>query len=507
MFGELQKPHVLVLGLGESGLAMARWCGQYGAPVRVADTREAPANLVFLRAELPSAQFIGGALDVALLDGIGLVAISPGLPPGEPATAALLAAARERGIPVWGEIELFARALAHLRAESGYAPKVLAITGTNGKTTTTALTGRLVERAGKTVAVAGNISPSALDKLAACIAAATLPEVWVLELSSFQLETTYTLAPHAATVLNVTQDHLDWHGGMEAYAAAKARVFGPAPAPGEPGCLQVLNRNDRLSLEMARAGTVPVTFGTDLPETPGSFGVLREGGMPWLVIAEADSEAEGENKPRRRKAAAEAEPAVPVRHKRLMPADALHIRGMHNATNAMAALALCRAIDLPLNALLHGLREYRGEPHRVEWVATVDDVEYFDDSKGTNVGATVAALSGLDKRVVLIAGGEGKGQDFSPLAAPVAQYARAVVLIGKDAGELRRALAGTGVTLADAATLEQAVTLAAGAAQGGDAVLLSPACASLDMFRNYVHRAEVFRAAVEELAMSRGIVP
>ncbi|WP_059413472.1 UDP-N-acetylmuramoyl-L-alanine--D-glutamate ligase [Cupriavidus basilensis] len=507
MFGELQKPHVLVLGLGESGLAMARWCGQYGAPVRVADTREAPANLVFLQAELPSAQFIGGAFDVALLDGIGLVAISPGLPPGEPATAALLAAARERGIPVWGEIELFARALAHLRAESGYAPKVLAITGTNGKTTTTALTGRLVERAGKTVAVAGNISPSALDKLAACIAAATLPEVWVLELSSFQLETTYTLAPHAATVLNVTQDHLDWHGGMEAYAAAKARVFGPAPAPGEPGCLQVLNRNDRLSLEMARAGTVPVTFGTDLPETPGSFGVLREGGMPWLVIAEADSEAEGENKPRRRKAAAEAEPAVPVRHKRLMPADALHIRGMHNATNAMAALALCRAIDLPLNALLHGLREYRGEPHRVEWVATVDDVEYFDDSKGTNVGATVAALSGLDKRVVLIAGGEGKGQDFSPLAAPVAQYARAVVLIGKDAGELRRALAGTGVTLADAATLEQAVTLAACAAQGGDAVLLSPACASLDMFRNYVHRAEVFRAAVEELAMSRGIVP
>jgi len=507
VFGELQKPHVLVLGLGESGLAMARWCGQYGAPLRVADTREAPANLVFLQAELPSAQFIGSAFDVALLDGIGLVAISPGLPPGEPATAALLAAARERGIPVWGEIELFARALAHLRAESGYAPKVLAITGTNGKTTTTALTGRLVERAGKTVAVAGNISPSALDKLAACIAAATLPEVWVLELSSFQLETTYTLAPHAATVLNVTQDHLDWHGGMEAYAAAKARVFGPAPAPGEPGCLQVLNRNDRLSLEMARAGTVPVTFGTDLPETPGSFGVLREGGMPWLVIAEADSEAEGENKPRRRKAAAEAEPAVPVRHKRLMPADALHIRGMHNATNAMAALALCRAIDLPLNALLHGLREYRGEPHRVEWVATVDDVEYFDDSKGTNVGATVAALSGLDKRVVLIAGGEGKGQDFSPLAAPVAQYARAVVLIGKDAGELRRALAGTGVTLADAATLEQAVTLAAGAAQGGDAVLLSPACASLDMFRNYVHRAEVFRAAVEELAMSRGIVP
>lgn len=502
MFGELQKPHVLVLGLGESGLAMARWCGLNGCAVRVADTREAPANLVFLQAELTTAEFVGGAFAESLLDGIGMVAISPGLSPLEADTGALLATARARGIPVWGEIELFARALAHLQAESGYAPKVLAITGTNGKTTTTALTGRLVERAGKSVAVAGNISPSALDKLSACIASVTLPDVWVLELSSFQLETTHTLVPHAATVLNVTQDHLDWHGSMEAYAASKARIFGPAGT----ACVQVLNRNDRLTMDMARPGTAPVTFGIDLPETPGSFGVLREGGMPWLVLAETDTEAEAENKPRRRKAAAEQE-AVPVRHKRLMPADALHIRGMHNATNAMAALALCRAIDLPLNALLHGLREYRGEPHRVEWVATIDDIEYFDDSKGTNVGATVAALSGLDKRVVLIAGGEGKGQDFSPLAAPVAQYGRAVVLIGRAAGELREALQGSGASLVDAATLEEAVNKAAELAESGDVVLLSPACASLDMFRNYVHRAEVFRAAVEELALSRGIMP
>ncbi|WP_439683640.1 UDP-N-acetylmuramoyl-L-alanine--D-glutamate ligase [Cupriavidus oxalaticus] len=507
MFGELQKPHVLVLGLGESGLAMARWCGLNGCAVRVADTREAPANLVFLQAELTSAEFAGGPFAESLLDDIGLVAISPGLSPLDAGTGALLAAAQARGIPVWGEIELFVRALRHLEAESGYAPKLLAITGTNGKTTTTALTGRLVERAGKTVAVAGNISPSALDKLSACIASATLPDVWVLELSSFQLETTHTLAPDAATVLNVSQDHLDWHGSMEAYAASKARIFGPAGSE----CVQVLNRNDRLTLDMARAGRKPVTFGIDLPEVPGSFGILREGGMPWLVLAEPDSEAEGEGRPRRRKAAAggkdSTEEAVPVRHKRLMPADALHIRGMHNATNAMAALALCRAIDLPMNALLHGLREYRGEPHRVEWVATIDDVEYFDDSKGTNVGATVAALSGLDKRVVLIAGGEGKGQDFSPLAAPVAQYARAVVLIGRAAGELRDALQGSGATLADAATLEEAVARATELAERGDVVLLSPACASLDMFRNYVHRAEVFRAAVEELALSRGILP
>jgi len=501
VFGELQHPHVLVLGLGESGLAMARWCGLNGCRVRVADTREAPANLAFLQAELASAQFVGGPFAEGLLDDIGLVAISPGLSPLESGTGVLLAAAQARGIPVWGEIELFARALAHMETQSGYAPKVLAITGTNGKTTTTSLTGRLVERAGKTVAVAGNISPSALDKLSACVAAATLPDVWVLELSSFQLETTHTLKPHAATVLNVTQDHLDWHGSMEAYAAAKARIFGPADWQG----VQVLNRNDKLTLDMARPGSKPVTFGVDEPGTAGSYGVVREGGMPWLVLAEPDTEAEGEGGKRRRKG--EPEVVAPVRLKRLMPADALHIRGMHNATNAMAALALCRAIDLPMNALLHGLREYRGEPHRVEWVATIDDVEYFDDSKGTNVGATVAALSGLDKRVVLIAGGEGKGQDFSPLAAPVAQYARAVVLIGKAAGELRAAFGQTGVELLDAATLEEAVTAAAGLAQAGDVVLLSPACASLDMFRNYVHRAEVFRAAVEEQALSRGILP
>ncbi len=503
MFGALQKPHVLVLGLGESGLAMARWCGLNGCRLRVADTREAPANLAFLQAELTTAQFVGGTFAESLLDDIGLVAISPGLSPLEAGTKALLDAAQARGIPVWGEIELFAQALGYLEATSGYAPPVLAITGTNGKTTTTALTGRLIERAGKTVGVAGNISPSALDKLSACIASATLPDVWVLELSSFQLEYTFSLAPHAATVLNITQDHLDWHGGMEAYAAAKARVFGPA----DKGCVQVLNRQDRLTMDMARQGTTPVTFGTDLPETSGSYGVLREGGMPWIVLAEPDSDADAEQKPRRRKKGEVAAEAVPVRHKRLMPADALHIRGMHNATNAMAALALCRAIDLPLNALLHGLREYRGEPHRVEWVATIDDVEYFDDSKGTNVGATVAALNGLDKRVVLIAGGEGKGQDFSPLATPVAQYARAVVLIGKDAGALRAALENTGTQLVDAATLEDAVNQSAGLAQAGDVVLLSPACASLDMFRNYVHRAQVFRAAVEELALSRGIMP
>ncbi|CAJ0685581.1 UDP-N-acetylmuramoylalanine--D-glutamate ligase [Ralstonia mannitolilytica] len=498
MFGEFDAPFVLVLGLGESGLAMARWCARHGARVRVADTREAPANLPTLRAYVPDAEFVSGPFAASLLEGVTLVAISPGLSPLDVNVAALLAAASERTVPVWGEIELFARALAGLKAAQAYAPRVLAITGTNGKTTTTALTGALAQRAGKTVGVAGNISPSALDKLSECIDAGALPDVWVLELSSFQLETTHTLDADAATILNITQDHLDWHGSMEAYAAAKGRIFGART-------VRVLNRQDAGVMAFASKQAIDVTFGTDEPATPDALGLLREGGMPWIVLAEAEDD--DLPKPARRKKGDTAPAApVPVRLKRLMPADALRIRGLHNATNAMAALALCRAIGLPVSALLHGLRDYAGEPHRVELIAAFDDIEFFDDSKGTNVGATVAALSGLSKHVVLIAGGDGKGQDFSPLAAPVAQYARAVVLIGRDAPRIREALAGTGVALIDAPTLEAAVNEAAAHAQPGDAVLLSPACASFDMFRNYEHRAQVFHEAVVALAADRGVL-
>ena len=498
MFGDFDAPVVLVLGLGESGLAMARWCARHGAQVRVADTREAPANLPALRAHVPEAEFVGGPFAVSLLDGVTLVAISPGLSPLDANVAALLSAANAHSVPVWGEIELFARALAGLKAAQGYAPRVLAITGTNGKTTTTALTGALVERAGKTVGVAGNISPSALDKLSECVDADTLPDVWVLELSSFQLETTHTLDADAATVLNITQDHLDWHGTMDAYAAAKGRIFGA-------NTVRVLNRQDAGVMAFASKTGRDVTFGIDEPGTPDALGLLRDGGMPWIVLAEADED--DLPKPTRRKKGDTAPAApVPVRLKRLMPADALRIRGLHNATNAMAALALCRAIGLPVSALLHGLRDYAGEPHRVELIAAFDDIEFFDDSKGTNVGATVAALSGLSKHVVLIAGGDGKGQDFSPLAEPVGQYARAVVLIGRDAPLIREALANTGVTLVDAPTLEAAVREAAALAQPGDAVLLSPACASFDMFRNYEHRAQVFHEAVAALAADRGVL-
>ncbi|VVE76771.1 UDP-N-acetylmuramoylalanine--D-glutamate ligase [Pandoraea captiosa] len=504
-FGESWQPRVLILGLGESGLAMARWCARYGCRVRAADTRfassETPPNVATLRAEAPQAEFVGGAfadqIDALLAD-IELIGISPGLSPLAEDVAALLAVAAERGIPVWGEIEFFAQALRHMQSTSGYAPKVLAITGTNGKTTTTSLTGLLCRRAGKRTAVAGNISPTALDRLSECIADASLPDVWVLELSSFQLETTYSLAPDAAAILNITQDHLDWHGDMDAYVNAKARIFGEHT-------VRVLNRDDARVIAFASPEANVVTFGTGKPDAVGDFGLEMEGGMSWLVEGFTRDDAPPAPK-RRSKAGAAAEATVEVLGKRLMPADALRIRGQHNAANALAALALTRAIDLPLAKLLHGLREYPGEPHRVQLVATINEVEFYDDSKGTNVGATVAAITGLEKTLLLILGGDGKGQDFSPLANPVAHHARAVLLIGRDAPLLREALTDTGVDLIDAPTLEDATREAAKLAQPGDAVLLSPACASFDMFRNYEHRAQVFRDTVVDLAADAGVM-
>ena len=509
---------VLVLGLGESGLAMATWCARHGAHVRVWDSREAPPQASALTLAAPAATRFSGTLDAASLQGTQLVLKSPGLAPHDQRIATLLAAARAQGIAVQGELDLFTHALDDLRHQRDYAPRLIAITGTNGKTTTAALTALLVERCGKRVALAGNIGPTMLDTLAAALDAVgddgaplPLPQVWVLELSSFQLDGVHGFQPAAAAVLNVTQDHLDWHGSIEAYAAAKARVFGER-------AVMVINRDDPRVEAMVpapapakagRARSAPglprdvIRFGLDAPHAPGDFGLVVDNGMAWLVRALPEDDI---GKSRKR---SEASAAGELHLQHLMPADALRIRGRHNAANALAALALASAIDCPLAPMLHGLREYRGEPHRVAFVASVDGVEAFDDSKGTNVGATVAALQGLgaDKapaKLVVILGGDGKGQDFSPLAAPVAQHARAVALIGRDAPVLAAALAGTGVAMQRHDTLEAATAWCFAQAQPGDAVLLSPACASLDMFRNYGHRAEVFVAAVQARAVAQG---
>ena len=702
---------VLILGLGASGLAMARWCAGQGARVRVWDSRPNPPQAAALAAEVEGSTFFSGELTAAALDGVGRVYKSPGLSPADARLIPLLQAAKDAGVPVRGELDLFSVALAQLKAQRGYAPKILAITGTNGKTTTTSLTGQLVERAGRSVAVAGNIGPTMLDTLAAAVAAQAiadveaaeqaaaqalidaeeaaaraaqdaidqeaarvaaekkarldaelaaadeakaaelaavaqakadaaaaklaraeakaakaaakanpdavlempveadveaaqaepvdvapdadaieqelvetedadelrelaaldgadvpaqladdvdeahaddalaaegaelaeaaaklpdddapaialippppaapvfshLPQVWVLELSSFQLDEVQDFNPAAATVLNVTQDHLDWHGTMAAYGAAKARIFGNGALP---DTVMVINRDDPVVEAMIpppvtikptqrgqRARLVHrrvVRFGLDAPREPGDFGLVDEMGMAWLVRAmELD--------PTIKRKAGDVEDLVV---QRLMPADALRIRGRHNASNALAALALASSVGIPLAPMLHGLREYRGEPHRVEPIGMIKQVEFFDDSKGTNVGATVAALNGLGQdrtpaKLVVILGGDGKGQDFTPLAEPLRRHARAAATIGKDAEALEAVLQSAGVRFQRHATLEDATRWAYAQAEGSDAVLLSPACASLDMFRDYKHRADVFVDTVRAIADDAGEV-
>ena len=450
---QLKDKFVLVLGLGETGLSMLRWLSAQGARLRVADSRSEPPGLAEAARHVDAVQIMCGPFNAAMFDGIELIAISPGIPLRDPVVASGVA----RGIPVVGDIELFAQNL----PESN-RPKVLAITGSNGKSTVTSMVEHLCRAAGKDAVAAGNISPAVLDVVAAC--GAKQPEVWVLELSSFQLETTFSLNADVATVLNVSEDHLDRYGSVDEYVAAKARVF-------RGNGVQVLNRDDARSTAMALPGRAIATFGLDMPRNEQDWGIERDGGDIWLLQGS----------------------------KRLLKAGELQVAGLHNAANALAALALCRAIGLPLPVLLDALRSFEGLPHRVQRVAEVDGVVYFDDSKGTNVGATVAALQGLGRKAVLIAGGEGKGQDFAALGPAVVQHARAVVLIGRDAPLIEAALHGCGVPLLHAMDMNDAVQQAARLVQRGDAVLLSPACASFDMFRNYAHRAEVFVAAVRGL--------
>ncbi|MFM2074888.1 MAG: UDP-N-acetylmuramoylalanine--D-glutamate ligase [Pseudomonadota bacterium] len=510
---------VLVLGLGASGLAMARWCVRHGAQVTVADTREQPPQLAALQAQCPCVAFVGGRLDAHLTEGKAWTHVlrSPGLAPHDWAVVREWALAH--GVPVWGELDVFAHALRALSSQdpSCVEPQVLAITGTNGKTTVTALTAHLLAQTDTRVAVAGNIGPNLLDVLSQALDLAAeqqvglavhWPAVWVLELSSFQLDAVSPVwrgIPTAATVLNLSEDHLDWHGSMAAYAQAKSHVFGA-------NALMVLNRDDPEVMRMAppmvsvkvagRLRQQPerawATFGLDVPTQPGDWGIETVNGMDWLVRAQALDETRGTGGD------------AGVYLQRLMPADALRIRGRHNAANALAALALATSTGQPMGRMLHGLRDYRGEPHRVECVGVIHGVSYVDDSKGTNVGATLAAVRGLgaDQRLVVILGGDGKGQDFSPLASALAQNARAVVFMGRDAQRLHDAVAQAlneaHVPTWIAPDLPEAVRWAAAQAHSGDAVLLSPACASLDMFRDYAHRAAVFMQTVAELAQAAG---
>ena len=445
---------VLVLGLGETGLSALRWLSAQGARLRAADSRSNPPGLIEAARHVAGDQIFCGPFGEELLAGMDLLVISPGVAKD----CEFVQRASSRGIPVAGDIELFVQQLGLAASRS----KIIAITGSNGKTTVTSLVEHLCRAAGLDAVAAGNISPAVLDVVLQ--RGAKQPEIWVLELSSFQLETTATLAADAATVLNISEDHLDRYADLNAYSAAKAQIL--------EGCgIQVLNRDDARSMGMAIAGKTVHSFGLDLPVNAADFGIETCGEDIWLRQG----------------------------GQRLLKAAELRIAGLHNIANALAALALCRALELPMPVLLDALRDFRGLPHRVERVAEIDGVLYYDDSKGTNVGATIAALEGLGRKVVLLAGGEGKGQNFAPLKPAVAQHARAVVLLGRDAALIAAALEGCGVPLLHAANMNNAVRQAAGLAKSGDAVLLSPACASFDMFRNYEHRAEMFVEAVHGL--------
>lgn len=610
----LIEQHIMILGLGDSGLAMARWCDFCGAQVWVVDDRDNPPKLTELKASLPRVNFITSDFSAALLQHAPFRAVfkSPGLGPQQ--VKGVWEAAKGLGLVTGTELTLFSQALEDLQSRANYAPKVLAITGTNGKTTVTRITGLLLARAGLKVEVAGNIGPAMLEQLLTYLKAddlqamredrvrrtlastlqesfglefedelqpqanesletvsesranpahgsweeplpedglqnevedhnlahdgdqsdaqevsdesdgttglslldlappvalpdwvLALPQAWVLELSSFQLDGVTQFKPTMATVLNVTQDHLDWHESFENYKRAKSQVFAPSTT-------RLINRDDphaesfRPKVEVkAKTGLGKnkakppqwVEFGVSEPTRVGDFGIEVVNGMSWLVRAESSLEPES------KKTTLTQDPFKPMdRFKRLMPVEALRIHGKHNAANALAALALASSTGAPMGAMLYALREYRGEPHRMQSLQIIEGVEYFDDSKGTNVGATVAALEGLgaERSIVLILGGLGKGQDFSPLIKPLERFVKAVVLMGQDADLIAQVLAHTQVPLHKVGSMQEAVRASAQCAKSGDAVLLSPACASMDMFKDYAHRAEAFAAAVQALS-------
>ena len=451
---------ILVLGAGDTGRSVVDYFARMGARVRVADSRVNPPGADQLRIRHPAIEIVTGPgfgnSAHALFRDAELVVASPGVAVAGPACDAAIARAITEGKNFIGDIELFAWEQNEI---IGKKPKVIGITGSNGKSTVTAMAGAMCRAAGLKTVVAGNIGLPVLNALQDAKANGQ-PDVYVIELSSFQLETTSSLHLDAAAMLNLSQDHLDRYRSMQDYAGAKQRIFLHAVH-------QVLNREDGVSMQMRDVKLACSTFGMDGAVGAHDFGIdhdsLVEGHQPLLSLAD-------------------------------MP-----LAGLHNAANALAAFALCRAINTNAVQLADGLRQFKGLPHRLENVGAINGVTFFDDSKGTNVGSTVAALNGMTVPTVLIAGGLGKEQDFSPLAEPVRKRARAVVLIGKDARLIESAITSARVSCVHAVSMQEAVEKAFACASAGDAVLLSPACASFDMFKNYNHRGEVFAACVHDL--------
>jgi UDP-N-acetylmuramoylalanine--D-glutamate ligase len=436
---------ILVVGLGKSGAATVRYLAGAGAALVLTDSRADPAGLDQLRAAVPQSEIHLGAFDAPQpWSQFACAVVSPGVPLDDPFVAGL----RQAGVDILGDIELFARAAG--------AP-VIGITGSNGKSTVTTLVGEMAAAAGLNAGVGGNLGTPALDLLDA--RNGPQKTLFVLELSSFPLETTHTLKLAAATILNVSPDHLDRHGSVERYTAAKARIYAHAQTA-------VVNRDDRATHTGTHLARRIVSFGLDAP-AEGHYGLLEHDGQQWLACGA----------------------------ERLAPLAALRIKGLHNAANALAALALADAAGIPRRGSLRALTEFKGLPHRCEWVAELGGVTWINDSKGTNVGASLAALQGLEGPLLWLGGGQGKGQDFTALRGPLRDKARAAIVFGEDAACIERDLGGA-LPVRRVADLAAAVEQARQLARPGDRVLLSPACASLDQFRNYEERGLRFAAMV-----------
>lgn len=482
VFSTSDNGYTLILGLGETGLAAAHWYLRQQLPVRLADTRVSyQPQLEAVQAQYQTAaiEIVLGeqALASSVLDGVKTVVLSPGLALTDTAVAALLLEAKKQQIAVISEIELFAQAL-HDLIKQGYQTKVMAVTGTNGKTTVTQMLKHMVADANYRVQAAGNISPAALEALRQCLDANALPDFWIIELSSFQLEHTFSLPVLAGTVLNITQDHIDWHGSMALYAQAKARLFAMST-------VAVVNRNDSYTQQLAAGHAQIRSFGLDSVIQAHDVGVVDQQGQSWICTKDTTASQVS----------------------CLLPTEALLVAGKHNLSNALAALTLAHAAGLEWASLLMTLRSYHGEPHRCQFVRNIAGVDFINDSKGTNVGATVAALEGLDRPLVLIVGGVDKGQSFEPLAQAITSSScKAVVLIGRDASRIAQQLENTSVPLQFASDLDDAVSQSFALSVAGDAVLLSPACASFDMFSGYIERGHRFVESVTELALDQGEV-
>lgn len=445
---------IMVIGLGLTGVSCVRWLIHLGAKVSVTDTRAHPPGLKELQSDYPEMGVSCGPLEGKLLQGYDWIIRSPGVSQYEPVLIDL----KEAGIPIIGDIELFSLYL------KNKACKLIAVTGSNGKSTVTSMVGEMAKAAGLRVEVAGNIGVPVLDRLLKLEEDnAPLPDLFVLELSSFQLETTYSLAPTVATVINISEDHLDRYEDINDYARTKARIF-------QGSGVMVLNVKDGFCREMAVAGRDIRWFTDGAPQDEQTYGLSAENGETYLCHGSTH----------------------------LLKMSELQVKGKHNATNALTALALCEALGLPRASLITGLRNFKGLPHRVEYVATLNEVDYYDDSKGTTVAATIAALNGMTAPVVLIAGGQGKGQDFGSLKKVCKEHCRAVILLGQDASLIDLALAKA-LPIFHVKTLEEAVEVAKKQAQPKDVVLLSPACASLDMFTDYQARGKLFAQTVKAL--------